>query len=133
MESVDIQEKPVGPLGADLDWHPADVVAALWKARTTLRRLSRQNRYAPDSLKLALRHPWPRAESIIATAIGTAPQQIWPSRYHADGTPKSGRGERGLGRGAQRLQRDRRNRTKHSTGGAAVNVHAVDVRRGGQA
>jgi Ner family transcriptional regulator len=37
-------------------------------------------------------------EKHIAAAIGLRPQAIWPSRYHADGTPKSGHGERGIGR-----------------------------------
>lgn len=93
MRTFDTSKKP-----ATNDWHPADVVAALWKSGTTIRRLSRTNNYKGDGLKMALRRPWPKAESIIAAAIGLTPQQIWPSRYHADGRPKSGRGERGLGR-----------------------------------
>jgi Ner family transcriptional regulator len=97
MQSADAQKTPAGP-SRDIDWHPADIIAALWKARTTMRRLSRQNHYAPGSLNLALRHPWPRAEAIIAAAIGAPPQTIWPSRYRPDGTPKSARGERGIGR-----------------------------------
>jgi len=74
------------------DWHPADIVAALWKRRTSLIRLSRKNGYAGGSLRMALRRPWPKAEKIIADYIGTTPQAIWPSRYLEDGSPKSGRG-----------------------------------------
>jgi len=70
------------------DWHPADIVAALWKRRTSLIRLSRLNDYAGGSLRVALRRPWPKAEKIIADYIGVPAQQIWPSRYHADGTSK---------------------------------------------
>ena len=42
--------------------------------------------------------PYPKYERLIAEHLGTTPQTIWPSRYRNDGTPKSGRGERGLGR-----------------------------------
>lgn len=80
------------------DWHPADVVAALRKQGWSLRRLSREHGYSPTALANALRDPWPKAEGIIAMAIGTEPQSIWPSRYHQDGTPKSGRGQRAASR-----------------------------------
>lgn len=73
---------------APQDWHPADIVAALWKRRTSLIRLSRKHRYAPGSLRIALRRPWPKAEKIIADALGIEPQQIWPTRYQADGSHK---------------------------------------------
>jgi Ner family transcriptional regulator len=86
MQNTDSQKTPAAPA----DWHPADIIAALWKARTTMRRLSRQNHYASASLNVALRHPWARAEAIIAAAIGVTPQTIWPSRYHPDGRPKRG-------------------------------------------
>ena len=71
---------------APQDWHPADIIAAIWKRRTNLVQLSRLNGYADTSLQQALRNPWPRAEKIIAEAIGVPPQQIWPSRYKADGS-----------------------------------------------
>lgn len=63
------------------DWHKADIKAALEKAGWTLRTLSETHGYAPGSLVEALRRPWPRAERIIAQAIGRTPQEIWPSRY----------------------------------------------------
>ncbi|WP_082954386.1 helix-turn-helix domain-containing protein [Acidihalobacter prosperus] len=66
---------------AQLDWHPADVVAALRKAGWSLRRLSTHHGYAPTSLKEALHKRWPKAERLIADAIGKQPAQIWPSRY----------------------------------------------------
>jgi len=70
------------------DWHPADIIAAIWKRRTSLIRLSRQNGYADGSLSVAMSRPWPKAEKIIADCIGVPPQEIWPSRYHQDGTHK---------------------------------------------
>ena len=69
------------------DWHPADIVAALKKQGTSLARLSRLNKYSANSLSVALGRPWPKAEKIIAAAIGVTPQAIWPTRYHDDGSP----------------------------------------------
>ncbi len=63
------------------DWHPADVLAALKKRGYSLTALSVVNGYHPTAVGKALRAPWPRAEKIIADALGVAPQVIWPSRY----------------------------------------------------
>lgn len=63
------------------DWHRADIVAALHKEGWSLRELSRQSALSAGTLKAALDRPWPKAERIIATAIGVAPESIWPSRY----------------------------------------------------
>lgn len=63
------------------DWHPADVVAAVRKAGWTLRRLSIHHGYTPTTLDNALHRPWPKAERLIAEAIGANPEQVWPSRY----------------------------------------------------
>lgn len=108
MPIVDSPKKP-----ALADWHRADIKAALEKKGWSLRRLSKKHGYAAGSILLALHRPWPKAEKLIARAIGFRPQQIWPSRYHANGAPKSGRGDRGLGR----------YRAKNSTRRAARNVH----------
>lgn len=90
---------------ATKDWHNADIIAVIHKAGTSLRQLSFDHGYTSPALSNALRHPAPKYERIIAEFIasipkykGTKAQDIWPSRYHKDGTPKSGRGERGLGR-----------------------------------
>lgn len=82
MTNLDTPKKP-----ALQDWHPADIVALLRKAGWTLRRLSVKHGYHPSSLQVALRAPWPKAEKIIAMAVGKRPQQIWPSRYNQSGTP----------------------------------------------
>jgi len=81
------------------DWHKADIRAALHRQDITLRSIAVCHGYNDiDCLNRALRQPYPKAERLIAEAIGVMPKDIWPSRYHLDGTPKSGRGERGLGR-----------------------------------
>lgn len=73
---------------AHQDWHPADVVAALRKAGWSLRRLSTHHGYHPTTIKKALHQPWPKAEKLVAQAIGIDPAEIWPSRYTQKCTPK---------------------------------------------
>lgn len=73
------------------DWHSADIKAELEKAGWSLRRLSVARGLAPQSLQKALHAPWPRAEALIADALGLRPRDLWPTRYHVDGTPKRGR------------------------------------------
>lgn len=66
---------------ANTDWHRADIVAALHKAGWSLRQLSLQSGLATRTLNGALDRPYPKAESIIAAAIGLDPIVIWPERY----------------------------------------------------
>lgn len=68
----------------DLDWHPADVLAALKKRGKTLAGLSVTNGYHPTAAGKALKRRWPALEAIIADALELSPAQIWPSRYAAD-------------------------------------------------
>jgi lambda repressor-like predicted transcriptional regulator len=46
-----------------------------------MRQLSLHHGYGPSTLHSALHRPWPKAEKLIADALGTAPEKIWPSRY----------------------------------------------------
>lgn len=71
------------------DWHPADITAALRKAGWSYSQLALAHGYASKSaLCNALKGPYPKAERIIARAIGVEhPMQIWPSRYDASGQP----------------------------------------------
>lgn len=91
---------------ASKDWHRADVIAAIRKAGSNLARLSRTHGYVDGTMRSALYVPSPRYERLIAEFLNTTPQAIWPSRYHADGSPKSGRGERGLGRYISKAKRN---------------------------
>jgi len=63
------------------DWHPADIKAALEKAGWSLRGLSEHHGYYPTALSSALRSRYPKAQGLIAEAIGVDPEVIWPSRY----------------------------------------------------
>lgn len=66
------------------DWHPADIIAALHKAGWSMRQLSLANGYkSPGTLSNAMVRPYPKAEGIIAGAIGLEPKNIWPSRYQS--------------------------------------------------
>lgn len=80
------------------DWHSKDIIAAVHKTGASFLRLSRLNGYSANTLTQALFKPYPKCERIIAAHLNLAPQTIWPSRYNADGTPKSAHGQRGLGR-----------------------------------
>lgn len=63
------------------DWHRADIKSALEKKGITLRDISRAAGLSPDSLRNVFTRSWPRAEQIIAQALETSPDVIWPSRY----------------------------------------------------
>lgn len=71
------------------DWHPADIIAGLRKRGTSLAALSRQAGLASSTLANALNRRWPKGERLIAEALGIAPEQIWPSRYHKPEITKS--------------------------------------------
>ena len=80
--------EPKGNQTDGVDWHPADVLAALKKRGQSLAGLSVANGYHPTAAGKALKQPWPAIEQLIAAVLGLAPQAIWPSRYDGDGRPK---------------------------------------------
>ena len=61
------------------DMHPADVVAALRKRGTSLRKIAQANGYS--HIQRVLTSPWLAAEQLVAEALDTTPQTLWPSRY----------------------------------------------------
>lgn len=83
---------------ASQDWPTWHIIGAIRETGTNITQLSMTLGYAESVLRQALYKPCPKYERLIAEHLGTTPQVIWPSRYHADGSPKSGRGERGIGR-----------------------------------
>ncbi|OYZ03477.1 MAG: transcriptional regulator [Polaromonas sp. 28-63-22] len=64
---------------AQADMHPADVIAALRKRGTSLRQIAKANQYS--HINRVLTSPWLAAEQLVAKALDTRPEQIWPSRY----------------------------------------------------
>jgi Ner family transcriptional regulator len=65
------------------DWHPADIKAALQKAGTSMQQLSLRNGLCGHAVRVALDRPYPKAEKIIADALGLKPEDIWPERWAA--------------------------------------------------
>ncbi|SFU13974.1 transcriptional regulator, Nlp family [Kosakonia arachidis] len=63
------------------DWHKADIIAGLRKKGTSLAALSRESGLASSTLANALTRHWPKGERLIAEALETWPEAIWPSRY----------------------------------------------------
>jgi Ner family transcriptional regulator len=80
------------------DWTRHDVLYAVRRTGTTLQQLSLKLGYHRGTLGNALHTPAPKYERLIAEHLKRTVQDVWPTRYHPDGSPKSGRGERGLAR-----------------------------------
>lgn len=75
---------------AKQDWHSADIIAAVRKTGTNLRQLAVDNGLHKNACQQAVHKPYEKAEQVIAKQINQAPQEIWPSRYHANGSRKRG-------------------------------------------
>ncbi len=71
-----------------IDWHKADIIAAVRKKGTSIAALSRAAGLNSATLLNALSKPWPKGEKLLAEAIGVEPWKIWPSRYHDPKTHK---------------------------------------------
>lgn len=71
------------------DWHRAYIIAALHSKGLSLAGLSREHGLAPRTLSNAFERHYPKAERIIANAIGMEPRQIWPSRYEGKNQPNT--------------------------------------------
>jgi len=70
-----------------VDWHSADIKAALNKKGWSFARIAREYGYAVNSPNQVLRSQWASMEEIITRIIGVRPWQIWPSRYNQNGEP----------------------------------------------
>ncbi|MGP2409990.1 helix-turn-helix domain-containing protein [Yersinia sp. 2553 StPb PI] len=71
----------IEPRNLRMDWHPADIIAALRKRNTTLAAVSREAGLSSSTLANALIRPWPKGERLIADALGIPASEIWPNRY----------------------------------------------------
>ena len=71
------------------DWLWDEVLAALHSEGLTLRRLAALHQVDVQAISCVQFRPSPLSQTRIAEALGVAPQQIWPTRYEADGTPRS--------------------------------------------
>lgn len=71
------------------DWSWDEVLAAMHSEGLTLRGLAAQHGIEVQAIGCVQFRPSPLSQTRIADALGVAPQQIWPSRYEADGRPLS--------------------------------------------
>jgi Ner family transcriptional regulator len=72
-----------------IDWHPADVVAALAKAGHRLDKVGPALGLHRSAGSKALgKCRWPRVKSHIASLLALPPQDIWPSIFDETGAPK---------------------------------------------
>ncbi|MXP48691.1 transcriptional regulator [Pantoea sp. Eser] len=61
--------------------HRADIVAELKKRKMSLAEIGRRHGLASSTLKNALDKPYQKGEALIAKALDSTPQDIWPERY----------------------------------------------------
>jgi len=71
--------------------HPADVIALVWKAGTSLAALARANTMAASSFNRCLRKPIPSANRAIAKYLGVKPQELWPEWFDENGNRRDRR------------------------------------------
>lgn len=67
-------------LPAPRDWDRHEVVAAVRRRGLTIAHLARENGLSSGAFSQALVKPYPRAERIIADALGLRVEDIWPLR-----------------------------------------------------
>jgi len=68
-------------------WHRADIIAAVHKRGTSLRRLAVKVGFAQSTLRSALFKPHPKANAAVADFIGVPLNELWPAWYGPDGAP----------------------------------------------
>ncbi len=68
------------PKKTAVDWHRADILAALRKKGWSLRSLAAEGNVSYNTLKSALDKSYPKMERLIANAIGVPPEIIWAGR-----------------------------------------------------
>lgn len=74
-----------------INWHPADIKAALSKRGATVAQVARKAGIHETTVSKALRHPCLTGERAIAAFLETHPKVIWPARYDNDGNPRHAR------------------------------------------
>lgn len=69
-------------------WHPQDIMAAVRKRGSNMRRLSLDHGFDAGTCRKALTRRWPNAHSVIATYIGQPKHALWPHWYGPDDAPR---------------------------------------------
>lgn len=74
-----------------VNWHPADIKAAVAKRGSNLARIAREHDIDPGTTSKALRAACYSGEQAIAAFLGIHPKVIWPTRYDERGNPRHAR------------------------------------------
>lgn len=90
------------------DWHRETIKAEIRKTGTTLSALAERHGYEESAVRVALGRPWPAVEKIVADLLGRHPKAIWPSRYDAEGRPRT------AARSSAKLKRSPRRRHRQN-------------------
>lgn len=77
-------------------WHPADIQAAIAKKGASMSDIARAHNLDRTTIYKALQTPCYAGEQAIAAFLDLPAQEIWPSRYDAEGLPKHPRIRRQL-------------------------------------
>jgi len=75
------------------DISPAFIIALLHDRGLSLRSLARQHGYSPRTFSTALRISYPRVEELIAAALDSTPEKLWPIRVASRAARSRKRGE----------------------------------------
>ena len=80
------------------DWHPEDVRAEIRKRFGTMAALGRLLGVSKTAVPNTINQPGysVKMEARLAEVLGKKAPEIWPSRYHRDGSPISFRAERNV-------------------------------------
>ena len=74
---------PAETLSSEKTWPREHIIAELHRRGMSLRQLGFEHGYMRDTLRHALDRPYPKAERIIAAALGLSVKTIWPARYYS--------------------------------------------------
>ena len=81
--------------------HPADVIASIRKAGSSMSELARAYRLSPSSFTHCLRRPIPEANRAIARFLGVTPSELWPDWFDEQGNRRDLRRSRNRPKPAQ--------------------------------
>lgn len=70
--------------------HKEDIKSRIRKKGTSLTALSKSWGYQRNAISVCLDRAWPKVQGLVANYIGVEAANIWPDRYHKDGTARQG-------------------------------------------
>ncbi len=77
---------------AHTGWHQEDIKAAIRKTGITLKQLALSNDLSESACRMAILYNFvPSGEVAIAKHLKISPHELWPQRYHPNGTRSIGR------------------------------------------